>query len=313
MLTAISVAFWAVFPLVCMIALGCFLRYTKFFNDENIKHPNQMCFKIFLPATLFSNIYNSDFSTAFNFNLVAFAIIGTIVSFVFLLATIPRIENDNKKRASMIQGIFRSNYIFFGLSVVGSIFGESGTAIASVLAAFVVPLYNMLSVFALEKFCSKKPSVIGILKGVAKNPLIISSLTAFAFVILNIKLPLPIIDMVQDMGNVSTPLALILIGAGFKFMSSKRFIKQLVISVAGKLLIIPIVFVPIAIYMGFTGATLAALLIMFASPTAVSSYTMAQSAGADHELAGQIVVWTTALSALTIFIWVATLGTIGLI
>ncbi len=298
---AISVAFWAVFPLVCLIGIGCFLRFRRLFNDENIVHMNNLCFKVFLPTTLFANIYNSDFSTAFDAKLVLFAIVSTSIVFCVLLLTIPKIERNNKNTAVMIQGIFRSNYMFFGLSVVGSVFGQSGIAVASILGAFIVPVYNALSVFVLEKYCGKKPGLKNLFISMLKNPLIVASLFSFAFVIIGIKLPLPIVDLIGDVGSISTPFALILIGGGFKLVSTKGFLKQLLISVVGKLLVVPLIFVPIAILLGFTGQALTALLIMFASPTAVSSYTMAQNIGANHELAGQIVVFTTVISLFTIF------------
>ncbi len=310
---AISVAFWAVFPLVCLIAIGCFLRMRGFFNDDNIVHPNNLCFKVFLPATLFSNIYSSDFSTDFNATLIIFAVSCVVISFVSLMLFIPKIENDDKKRAVMIQGIFRSNFLFFGLSVVGSIFGESGISISSILGAFVIPVYNALSVFVLEKYCGKKPGIKNLLVSMSKNPLIVSSIIAFAFVLTGIKLPVPIADLIGDIGSVSTPLALILIGGGFKLVSTKGFLKQLVISVIGKLIIVPLIFVPIAFLMSFSGQELTALLIMFASPTAVSSYTMAQNAHAAPELAGQIVVFTTAVSLFTIFSAIVLFGMLGIV
>jgi malate permease and related proteins len=56
--------------------------------------------------------------------------------------------------------------------------------------------------------------------------------------------------------------------------------------------------------LGFRGEALLGLMVLFASPTAVSSYTMAQQMGADGKLAGQLVAFTTGVSLLTIFLFV---------
>jgi len=50
--------------------------------------------------------------------------------------------------------------------------------------------------------------------------------------------------------------------------------------------------------------SLAVLIAVFASPTAVSSYPMAQQIGGDTDYAAAQVVFTTALSSLTVFLWV---------
>ena len=55
--------------------------------------------------------------------------------------------------------------------------------------------------------------------------------------------------------------------------------------------------------MGFRGVELVSLLGIFASSTAIASFTMAQQMGGDAELAGDIVVWTSALCSFTLFGW----------
>ena len=61
----------------------------------------------------------------------------------------------------------------------------------------------------------------------------------------------------------------------------------------------------------FGGAHFAAFVALFATPVAVSSLPMAQEMGNDAELAGQYVVWTTLVSALSIFLaslWLKQVG-----
>ena len=53
-------------------------------------------------------------------------------------------------------------------------------------------------------------------------------------------------------------------------------------------------------------------MIMFGAPTAVSSFTMAQQMDGDSELAGQLVVFSSAFSILTIFIWIFILKQLNL-
>ena len=61
----------------------------------------------------------------------------------------------------------------------------------------------------------------------------------------------------------------------------------------------------------FSGAQFAAITALFAAPVAVSSVPMAQEMGADAELAGQLVVWTTVFSAFSVFAASFILKTLG--
>ena len=115
------------------------------------------------------------------------------------------------------------------------------------------------------------------------------------------------------MGQVATPLGLVSLGGFFKFSDTKRFLRQLVIIVVGRLLICPAIFLPIFIAMGFRDVELMALAAMMGAPIAVSSFIMAQQQGADADLAGQSVAFTTLLSVFTMFLIIFGLKQMGLI
>lgn len=85
------------------------------------------------------------------------------------------------------------------------------------------------------------------------------------------------------------------------------------ISVTLRLCITPTIFLVIAYFLGFKGSTQFAILIaLFATPIAVSSAPMAAQMGQDEELAGQIVVWTSALSAFSLFVIIMICASIGI-
>ena len=52
---------------------------------------------------------------------------------------------------------------------------------------------------------------------------------------------------------------------------------------------------------------------LYATPVAASSFPMASSMGGDSELAGQFVMLSTVVSALTLFVWIYLLKTLGII
>ncbi|MEG0640456.1 MAG: AEC family transporter [Clostridia bacterium] len=312
-MNSFSLAFSVVCPLFLMMALGYFLRLIKLFNEAFLRQLNKLCFSVFLPAILFINVYDSDFSSSFQPRLVVFAIACVLAMFAVLMLLVPRFEKSNLRRGVMVQGIFRSNYILFGLPMAASLFGASKTGTTAVLIAFVIPLFNLLSVIALEIFHVGKVNVKRILMGVVTNPLILGAMAAFVFLLTGVRFPRVVEQNVRDIYKIATPLALIILGGSFTFSRLKPNLKHIVVAVSGRLILIPLCFVSLSVAFGFRGVALGALLAMFASPTAVSSFTMAQQLHADDELAGQIVVVGSLCSVITIFLWISLLSSLGLL
>jgi predicted permease len=236
-----------------------------------------------------------------------FASTCVIILFLILYLIVPLIEKDNKKRGALLQGLFRSNFVIFGLPITESLFGSEKVGVAALLIAIVVPLFNVLSVLALETFRGGKPNFKKIFIGIIKNPLIIASCLGILTLILKVKIPTPVEKTINDISKLATPLSLLLLGATFKFDEIKKYRKQTTIAVLGKTILVPCIMLPICIMFGYRGVELTTLMIIFAAPTAISSFTMAQQMDSDSELAGQIVVFTSAFCVLTVFMWIFTL------
>ena len=302
----IILAFKVVFPILVYVSIGYFFKYIKLYDEKGIKVANDLVFKLFLPCLLFYNIYTTEIGEIFDLNLILYAVIFILVLFILLMVTVPVFIKENSKRGVFIQGIFRSNFVLFGLPVTTSLMGEGNAGLTSLAIAFVVPLYNVLAVICLESFRKSKINVLNILKGIAKNPLIISSLLGVIFLVFKIKLPDFCSNVIRDLSRVATPLALIGLGGSFTFSAVKKNIKNLTVILSMKLVMVPVIALFISAYVfGFRGASIVTLISIFASPTAVSSFTMAQSMGGDSDLAAQTVVFTSVFSILTVFIIVA--------
>lgn len=310
-MNSLNLSFSVVFPLFCMLTLGYFLRAIQLFNDDFLKQCNNLCFKVFLPLVLFINIINSNFQQDFSIKLILSAVLCIGISFTLLMIIIPRVDKNNNNRGVMIQGIFRSNFILFGIPMVATLYGQESTSTTAILLAFVIPLFNLLSIIALEIYSKEKSSVSSIIKSALLNPLIIASAVAFFFILADIKLPILVESTISDISKIATPFALIILGGSFQFKSLHKYKRSLILSVIAKLIIMPLCFIPFLVYVGFRNIELASLLGMLASPTAVSTFTMAQSARANEELAGQIVVIDSILSIITIFIWISVLTTLN--
>ena len=315
----------AVLPLIICMAAGYLFRRTKLVDEGFCRKCNTFCFKTFLPLMIFMNVYNSDLESAVQPGAFLFAAAAVLVIFAAAFLIIPRIVKNGSvdsagspvsaasRQAVLIQCIFRSNFVIFGYQVVANVYGAGQAAVASVMAAIVVPLYNVLAVITLEYFTNSKNGLRPVILGIIKNPLIIWSVAALLFKLSGLTLPTPLYTGLSDMAGMATPLALVVLGGTFHFDALRRNAGALAIGTLGKIVVSPLVMVPIAAAFGFRDANLLSLVIVFASPAAVNSYTMAAAYGHDPELAGQLVVVTSVLSMVSVFGWIFLLRTLGLI
>lgn len=293
-----------VLPLFFMIVLGYTLKLLKVWDMHTINGMNTVVFKVFLPLLLFINVYQTDIKGVFNLKLMLFAIISILSIFAISWMFICSIEKENRKRGVLIQSIFRSNFVLFGVPIAASLCGDESIGAAALLVAVVVPLFNVLAVVTLETFRGSRVDVKKMLKGIITNPLIIGSILGLVFLILGIKIPAVIEKTISDLSKVTTPLALVILGGSFTFSSVRGNLKHLLIGLIGKLVISPMIFLPMAILFDLKGVSLVILLSIFASPTAVSSFSMAKQMDGDADLAGQLVVFGSSFSVITMFIWI---------
>jgi len=299
-----------------MMFVGYLLRKWKITDDPTLNVMNKLVFRLFLPLLLFLNIYSLKPEEAFNnenAKLVIMTAASILVTVIISHLILSRAVKEKKKCSVMIQGIFRSNLVLFGIPIAASIYGEDHIGIVSLLAAFIVPLFNVLAVTILELYRGRKVNLKSVLLSILKNPLIVASAFAFLLLILKIHIPDIILSPFSSMSKVATPLAFIVLGGTFQFNRLSGNIKHLIVVIIGKLILLPAIVFTIALLLGFRNEALVALIGAIASPTAVSSFTMALEMDADGELAGQIVVTTSIACILTIFLWVLILKTLQFI
>ena len=302
----------AVLPMCLIMALGYGTRRLGWIRREEIFAINKIAFRIFLPCLLYYNVYCSDLSGSFDPLLMAYAVGGVLLTFGLSLGYTLLTEKLPERRGVMIQGMFRSNYVIMGIPVATALLGSDHLATVSILIAVVVPLFNMLAVVVLEVFRGQKPKPLHVLGQIVKNPLVIASALGILTLAAGIRLPHILERTIQNVSAIASPLQLFLLGAFFQFSGLKTYRRELVTVSAAKLIVSPGLFLGLGALLGFRGVAFVSLIGIFASPTAVNSFTMAQQMGGDAELAGDIVVTTSAVSILTMFLWVFLFKSLGM-
>ncbi|WP_315523092.1 AEC family transporter [Fusobacterium massiliense] len=296
-----------VFPMFFLMMLGVILKRIKMVDERSLTVMNSLIFRVFMSTLLFLSVYNIGDLSAFsakNLKLMLYAFVSILVVLVLAWLIFVRLIDDKKRLAVMIQGVYRGNFILFGLAIAGSLYGDAGLGIVSILTVVTIPTFNILAVIILEYYSGKEISRKKLIKQVSKNPLVIATVIGILFLASGIKLPKPIYKSLNDISKIATPLAFIVLGAELKFGNMLKNIKYLIFVDFLKLVVNPLISISIGKMLGFQGAEIVALLAMTACPTAVSSFTMAKEMNVDGDLAGEIVATTSLISIATIFCWI---------
>lgn len=310
---SLKLSFEAVVPIFLLMLLGYMLRIWKVADKKAFDTINRLVFKVFLPILLFYNIYQTDAEEMFQPRLVLFVIVGMVLVFLVGYAAVFKLTSDNPRRGVMLQAFFRSNYAILGIPLVDFICDGRATGLASLMVAVVVPLINVLAVTTLERFRSsgEKTELKKLFWGILKNPLIIGCVVGIIFFIGRWKLPFVVERAVADVSKIASPLAIVVLGASFTFSSIRGYVKEIAVIVITRLVLVPLLALPLAASLGFGSEEMACLLIIFGGPVAVSSFSMAQQMGGDENLAAHAVVFTSAFCLLTLFIWIYVLSALG--
>ncbi len=307
------VAVNAVMPFLIYISFGYGVRMSGLVDEAFMNKLNKLIFRAFFPILMFNNLYKVEPGFTLDGRLVAVGVGSVLLLELILVFLVPKFVKGNPQRGVVIQAIYRSNFVLFAIPLTTSLFGETGSVLASMMVAIVIPIYNVTAVIILELFHGGKSDIRVLVKNVCTNPLILGALVGFIFFMLQIKLPACIDETAAQFADLTTPLALFVLGGTLHFSAVRGNLKYLVPSLTMKMVFLPAVITALATAMGFGNLERFVLFTMYATPVATASYSMAQNMGGDGELAGQFVVISTAVSIVTIFLWVLFFKTMGMI
>lgn len=308
-LTAVN----AVMPFLVYITFGYGIKTFGLADEAFLRRLNRLVFQAFFPVMMFYNLYHNEGTQLHMGRLILTGMLGEVVLVVILVLIVPRLVKENAKRGVLIQAIYRSNFVLYAIPLTESVFGQSGVALTSMMVAIVVPFYNVTAVIILEYFRGGKLNLGELVKKVMMNPMILGALAGGLFLLLGIRLPECVEKPISQLSALTTPLALFILGGTLRFSSMKKNLPLIMPAVFMKLAAIPAIMVLISIAVKMEPLDRFVMLTMFATPTATASFPMAQSMDGDGELAGELVVCSTAVSVVTIFLWVFVLKYTGLI
>ena len=305
----------ATIPLFLVMVVGWFLKNRGIINGEFVKVSNKLNFNVTLPCMLFLNMKDCNVRENFNGKYVLFCFLVTLICILVTWICGRIFIKDKTIIGEFVQGSYRGSAAVFGIALIANVAGDVG--MGPIMMVGAVPLYNVFAVIILavenrkDKDKNLKLLIKQAVKGVCTNTIIIGLFSGLLFSLVEVDMPGVVNDTISSIAKMTTPLALICIGASFKGTTAIKMLGPTVTATLIKLVIQPIVFLPIAARLGFGVPEMAAVLVMLGAPTAPACYIMAKNTGHDGTLTASIVALTTLLSAFSVTFFVFFMKNVG--
>ena len=299
--------------LFILMSSGFFVRKTNIISKEISGVLSSVISKVTMPA-----LYIATLMQTFSFERMKNSAVMLLLAGIFYIISISIsllfcfIFKAPKNDKGVIQFmLIFSNAAFMGYPVLDAIFGlQSDVRFGAVF--FNLP-FNLLAftlgVWLLTRDIKDKPQLSK--KTLLLNPGTLSVFIGLIFFLISPFVPGFLSDFIYDgpihnglllLGNTTTPLSMIVIGAVLADISIKyalTYWRIYLISVF-RLLVIPIVLFGVLSLLGISGLTIGIPVVISGMPVAVFSVILAKEYGGNVELASIGVFFTTLLSFVTI-------------
>lgn len=304
----------ATLPVFLVMVVGYALGQLGFLPPAFCKASDRLTFKVTLPLMLFLDMGSVDILHDFRPRFVLFCFAATLVGILTVWAGAKRFLKDKTLVGEFVQAGYRSSAAVLGVAFIQNIYGTSGMAPLMILGS--VPLFNIFAVIILtvespQQHGKVTPSKL--LYGVLTNPILDGIILGTLYSLLPFGLPTLAQKTLTSLSSLTTPLALLSIGASFEGAKAIKKLAPTLVAACCKLMVLTTIFIPIAVKLGFRDQQLIALLIMLGSPTTPSSYVMAKNMGHESVLTASCVAATTLFSALSLTFWIFVLRSGGYI
>ena len=277
---------------------GFFAKKRDIINKETRKKLSEMLVRITLPAMIIYS-YNQEFSSellqkswimiVYSFAIHIFTII--ISTFIF-----NKFKKDTKNVLKFI--IIYSNCGYMGLPILEALYGKTGIFYASIyITAFNIFTWtNGVMIFTGEKD-------IKAFKKALINPGIIAVFIGMIIFVFSVKFPYPILQTLEILGTMTTPLSMLIIGSLIADVKLKELFSgwELYYVTLIRLIILPLIVLFVLKLAGIDDIVLlGACVTTAAMPAAANTAVFAERYNGDSTFASRAVAFTTILSMVTI-------------
>lgn len=295
-------------PIILLILLGFFLKHKKFVSDDFWQGSDKAVYYLFLPALLFSKIATMNLVEVSLGKLLSIIVI-LLFSASLLLFILQKVYPIKPQLfTSVYQGATRFNS-FISLSVAATAWSTPlALEVAALIVCAKIILVNILCVSVFASCTATSQSLKSKLTLIFKNPLIAACTLGLMINSLGIQLPVWQLSTLDLLGKAALTLGILSVGAGLIISFGGWLSYPILLATLIKLILLPLSAYYLGIYFELELLSHQVLVLIFAMPTAISSYILAGQLGGDQIAMAKIITIETVLAGLTmlpILAWMA--------
>lgn len=290
--------FFQMLALLIMIGAGYFVTKKGMLDAHTNNQMSDLIVNIFNPMLVLASAANS----VGQISLAAMKLAGIIAVGMFLAFIIagmvlsPLFEKDRELRKIFQLMFVFSNVGFIGIPVISSIFGaEYVVYVSEFMLVYTLVFYTYGIALMDGKF--SKDSLRAMV-----NPGTIAGLLAIAVILFEIQLPEFLNTAVTYLGNVTSPMALVAVGFALADSDIKKVFCQprLYLFSVVKLLVLPLLLLPLLRYAVGTSDLLSVCMVMFGMPVGNMPLILGNQRGLDVTACSAAIILSTVLCVLTV-------------
>ncbi|MBR6736825.1 MAG: AEC family transporter [Clostridia bacterium] len=276
---------------------------TKLVNINHSKTLSSILVYICSPGLIIGSFLKLDFSLINLVNMGWFMLITVFTQLVFmaiLFFLFKKKHGDNRYKVLSIAAVC-SNMGYFGMPIVNALF-PNNPEVACYTSVYVITM-NILLFTAGIYFLTGKKEYMSVKQAIL-NPATLSFFVGIILYVVGGKSFMPKVatDCINSLGNMCTPLSMIILGIRLASMNFKKIFGNILVYlvVAFKLIAFPLFSYLCVLFLPFDTVFKATMLILSAAPVASSVLNIAEMYGAEEEFSANVVMVSTLLSVITI-------------
>ena len=277
-------------PDFALIALGYLICHHTALDRPVWDSAERLVYYLLFPCLLFQAIVRNPIRPAEMLSLgsVGLAIVATGIVLAYALGRAPGV--DPMTHASGAQTAFRFNS-YVALAMAERLAGAPGVAWQALLMSVCVPVCNVAAVWPLARQGGH-----GYLKELARNPLILATLSGLACNLGGVQLPELAATTLSRIGAAALPLGLMAVGAGLRFGALREAPWLAAGLMAIRHAVLPVVGIVLVIWLQLPPAQQAVMVAFAAMPTAASAYVLAARMGGNGAYVAGLVTVSTLIA-----------------
>jgi predicted permease len=293
-------------PIFSIIAIGYLFRRKGVIRETAVPALNKVAYYLGLTTLVFTSIVKYDLKEIFNIGIVKTIYVAFAIFIVIVFFTIYFLKINNKTKGAMAVSSFRCNMAFIGIPIIISAFGDLAAAKTAIIIAFMTPVNVIFAIifFKVLGEDENKKNYGRFLLDFIKDPILIASVLGMLFSYFRVKIPGSIMNLLNILAGLAVPLALLTIGASFRFSHIRKNLKLLIPVAVLKLIVEPSIAYFIGRYLfKIEAVNISIIVILFAMPLAVAAYIMGKEYGSDSDFLSSSLIISTVSSAITLTVW----------